>query len=138
MRICTKCTKKLRPNEFNRRAKSKDGLAYYCKVCQALGHKNAYTKNKKQYADKNWERRKKAHKYVREYKQRAKCADCGESRWQCLSFDHLKDKTCNISGIEKRFLSLKRIQQEINKCEVVCHNCHSIRTYNRTNQWGIV
>jgi hypothetical protein len=62
------------------------------------------------------------------------CVDCGESDPVVLDFDHLP-------GFEKRFTisravgastrSWKAIHAEIEKCEVVCANCHRRRTAAR-------
>lgn len=30
--------------------------------------------------------------------------------------------------------SIKRISEEIKKCEIVCANCHAIRTHERRNK----
>lgn len=59
------------------------------------------------------------------------CADCGENNHIVLDFDHLRDKKYNISRMVHDGFSVKAIKKEIEKCEVVCANCHRIRTYNR-------
>lgn len=41
----------------------------------------------------------------------------------CLDFHHLKDKEFNISN-EIRNLSIENLKKEINKCVVLCSNCH--------------
>ena len=49
-----------------------------------------------------------------------------------MQFDHVSgDKLFNIGDAANRGLSLLRIQEEMDKCEIVCANCHAIRTYNR-------
>lgn len=53
------------------------------------------------------------------------CAVCHESEQCCLDFHHIdkSDKEFNIA--EKRgSLSKKAIEKEINKCVVLCANCH--------------
>lgn len=61
------------------------------------------------------------------------CADCGyREHPAALEFDHLP-------GTEKRWtiaratflLPLDQLLEEIEKCEVVCANCHAIRTASR-------
>jgi hypothetical protein len=54
-----------------------------------------------------------------------------------LEFDHLdgSNKSWNISDLLGRASSLDRVQREIDKCEVVCANCHRIRTVRRDNHW---
>ena len=68
--------------------------------------------------------------YVVEYLGRHPCADCGEDDVLVLEFDHLRDKSFSIPwGIRNRPWSL--VLAEIEKCEVVCANCHRRRTATR-------
>lgn len=66
---------------------------------------------------------------INEYKVRCGCADCGFNKHPAaLDFDH-KDpsqKLFLVSGDPKR--NWKEMAKEIEKCEVVCANCHRIRT----------
>lgn len=62
----------------------------------------------------------------------AGCTDCGyREHPEALHFDHLPgtDKLFNISQLVTR--SWASIEAEIEKCEVVCANCHAVRTANR-------
>lgn len=59
------------------------------------------------------------------------CKDCGIKNHIILDFDHIKDKKYNVSQMIRDGFSWKAIIKEIEKCEVVCANCHRIRTYNR-------
>lgn len=63
------------------------------------------------------------------------CKDCGASDPRILDFDHLSDKSHNVSDMQGRGYSVERIQEEIDKCEVVCSNCHRIRTFERSGSW---
>jgi hypothetical protein len=67
------------------------------------------------------------------YKRIIGCADCGYNRDSAaLEFDHLPgfEKSANVASL--MYASWDRIKEEIVKCEVVCSNCHAIRTKNRT------
>lgn len=68
---------------------------------------------------------------LQEIKEDSGCVDCGEYNHIVLDFDHLKDKKYNISRMIHDGFSWAAIKKEIAKCEVVCANCHRIRTYNR-------
>jgi hypothetical protein len=59
------------------------------------------------------------------------CTDC-DNRFPpyVMDFDHLGDKELNISN-DLFSVKFERILAEIEKCEVVCSNCHRIRTHNR-------
>jgi hypothetical protein len=81
----------------------------------------------REYLRRNYEERK---AYVQQAKN-VPCADCGESYpFYVMDFDHLEDKVANINRI-RWTKGLDKIKAEIAKCEVVCANCHRIRTYNR-------
>lgn len=64
------------------------------------------------------------------YKESHPCTDCGNFfPYYVMQFDHLKDKYLGIARMWAH--SLERIEQEIAKCELVCANCHAIRTHKR-------
>lgn len=69
------------------------------------------------------------------------CVDCGyRDHPAALDFDHLPgtDKRLNISKETKA--SWARIEAELAKCEVVCANCHRVRTETRradTHEYGL-
>jgi hypothetical protein len=62
------------------------------------------------------------------------CTDCGENNHIVLDFDHIRDKKYNISRMIHDGFSWRAIMREIEKCEIVCANCHRIRTHNRLTQ----
>ena len=61
------------------------------------------------------------------------CFDCGyNKRPEALQFDHLRDKSFTVGeGGDRPWLKLF---EEIEKCQVVCANCHTIRTKQRRNE----
>jgi hypothetical protein len=69
-----------------------------------------------------------------EIKEASGCVDCGINNHIILDFDHLRNKKYNISRMIHDGFSWKAIKKEIEKCEIVCANCHRIRTYNRLTQ----
>lgn len=67
------------------------------------------------------------------------CTDCGE-RFPacCMDFDHrpgLKSKKgagpSNVGTMVAHHYSIEKIKEEIEKCDLVCANCHRIRTRDR-------
>jgi hypothetical protein len=48
-----------------------------------------------------------------------------------MDFDHLKDKEMNLSDMIRRGFGKKKILAEVAKCELVCANCHRLRTFKR-------
>ena len=74
------------------------------------------------------------YKYIREYKERHPCVDCKvQYPYYVMDFDHVRGrKQKNVMELVPS-LSKKKIDEEIAKCEVVCSNCHRIRTHIRKN-----
>lgn len=69
--------------------------------------------------------------FLAELKVERGCADCGyDAHPAALDFDHVRgEKKFNIAhGVTRKW---DKLLQEIEKCDVVCANCHRIRTYNR-------
>lgn len=69
---------------------------------------------------------------VLEYRSKP-CVDClCYYPAECMEFDHiLEDKTNRPVGALVNTQSLATLQREIDKCEVVCANCHALRTHDR-------
>ena len=60
------------------------------------------------------------------------CENCGEDNPACLDLDHIDPalKVASISDVTMSW-SWERIMKEIEKCRVLCANCHRIRTYDQ-------
>lgn len=113
---------------------------------------DAIVKDRKQkqaeYARAHYERNKEAMKARAKLHRQAKadllrneivrakdvpCADCGiKYITPVMEFDHIDDnKDFTISPSVGRGIAVATLLAEIAKCEVVCANCHRIRTHNR-------
>ena len=70
--------------------------------------------------------------FLGKVKEETGCEDCGKSfPYYILDFDHVRgEKTHSISYM-CRWYSLEEIGIEMNKCEIVCSNCHRARTHKR-------
>jgi hypothetical protein len=70
--------------------------------------------------------------YLRDLKTKSACIDCGINYpYYVMDFDHVRgQKQANVMELVST-LSKKRIDLEIAKCEIVCSNCHRIRTHMR-------
>lgn len=66
------------------------------------------------------------------------CADCGvEYPYYVMHFDHVRgEKIANVSRL-LRSSTLASVLEEIAKCDVVCANCHAIRTFVRGESRGL-
>lgn len=117
-RVCTicKCKKPATRTFFAPDKRRTKGLQSHCRLCG-----RAF---KKKHSD---EMRQK----IARYKLSCGCNDCGyDSHHAALEFDHVKgSKRFCISNMTRCLWT--KILSEIKKCEVVCSNCHKIRTWER-------
>ena len=93
----------------------------YCKSC--------LRKSNREYCAKRTSKSGKSH--IISCKDNKPCTDCGQIfRYWMFDFDHVRgDKTCNVGSLQN--MALQRIKDEIEKCDLVCVNCHRIRTHSR-------
>lgn len=68
---------------------------------------------------------------INRYKRMKGCTDCGyRDHHAALEFDHVRGtKTRTVASL--MYHGWRQIKDEIAKCDVVCSNCHSIRTFAR-------
>lgn len=93
-----------------------------------------YSRDKQQEIDRVRNRKELFRRILQEIKEETPCADCGEFYpYYVMDLDHLpnSDKTVNPSKLHDSG-SITKFLSEINKCEVVCANCHRQRTYDRS------
>lgn len=141
-RICNICTDEfpLDAEHFYPAKGYRDGFKPNCKGC--------YGKRAKGYTYKplSEERRIKGRQRVKnnrdrnrrwaaEYLRSHPCVDCGETDIVVLEFDHVRGKKKNLNLMIHGTYSIKTIQAEIDKCDVVCVNCHRVRTAV-SQAWG--
>jgi hypothetical protein len=63
------------------------------------------------------------------------CVDCsGIFHFAAMDFDHIDPNTKTLHGHSLLSFSKAKVAEEIKKCELVCANCHRIRTYNRNQE----
>lgn len=88
-----------------------------------------YARNKEKKILDQECRRAEARKKFLLYRATQKCNRCGYSDFRALHFHHLGDKHMSVSQMVKDGYAWKRILTEIEKCEVLCANCHAIEHY---------
>ena len=109
-KICSKCGIEKPISEYHKNGFDKDGnqkYRGYCKQCANKLESARYYK-KKDYIDN----------------QKTCCAKCGDTRTYVLDYHHRDstEKEFTIGKMKKGSLGL--IQKEIDKCIVLCANCH--------------
>ncbi len=89
-----------------------------------------YLKNREKYIANATLARQKLREYVRAKKD-VPCADCNKKYpYYVMQFDHLRDKKYHISTLIN-LNNVQKLENELEKCQVVCANCHAERTYRR-------
>lgn len=131
MKWCSRCKAEKPLEEFAKNSRKPDGKQAWCRSCKNGHHQDYYTKNKESWL-------KKASTYRRSIREKLDqlkiepCTDCGNKFDPvCMDFDHIDDnKERNISTMVGHN-SWEHILIEIEKCELVCANCHRMRTKAR-------
>jgi hypothetical protein len=126
MRTCTKCNEPKELSEFASKNRSKGTLSSECKECHKLVRNRYYQNNKVVERARVDKFKKQYNAWWRELKSKLVCRDCNENHPAVLHFHHLdpKEKETNIAAATSKRWSKKRVLNEIEKCIVLCANCH--------------
>lgn len=70
---------------------------------------------------------------IRQYKTTHPCLDCGlQYPYYVMEFDHTRGtKHANVADLAARGVGISKLLEEMDKCEIVCANCHRERTWVR-------
>ena len=113
-KLCSKCETEKPIDSFYPKSDRKNGSAY-CKACT-----NSYSVNR-------WVQRKiNAIQYKGD-----SCADCGisypEFPYVIFDFHHLDPTEKDVDWTKLRLRAWESIKLELDKCVLLCSNCHRIR-----------
>lgn len=123
---------------FHRSGTQNGGFQTRCKTCACKYASARYyadpAKHRKNAKERVWALSDK----VRKIKSSTACADCGGIFPPvCMDFDHVRGiKRADISYMVQKTYTWTVIEEEIAKCELVCANCHRIRTEKTVNVRG--
>ncbi len=143
MKKCSKCGLNKALREFYKRKTGLRTGEYYekCRECYRVRGRNYYHQNRDRQLGLA---KKRKLKYIEERKgflseiKNKACFDCGEKypSW-VMDFDHRdgKMKIASVSKLAFRTISsFEKLKEEIEKCDLVCANCHRQRTYSRIKE----
>ena len=133
MKQCTKCKIDKEQSEFNIRKHSPDGLSYQCKECTRHNSAFHYLENKRSYVKRNKERRTGYRTFIDELKSKSSCEVCGNNHPAVLDFHHHDPNGKEFEISRGHHFSLETLQTEINKCKILCSNCHRVLHWNENN-----
>ena len=63
--------------------------------------------------------------------------DCGCEETAVLEFDHVGPKRADVATLLTQRASIARLLDEIERCEIVCANCHRRRTAQRAERFRV-
>jgi len=121
MQTCRTCGETLPFDSFYKNAGSTNGRLQRCKTCCIARYRSGVI-----------ERAKRDRAYFQRIKVERGCTDCGyNAHAVALDFDHLPGavklyRVASMAGLRRAL-----VDAEIAKCEVVCANCHRVRTATR-------
>ncbi len=98
------------------------------KEWEDLSHRQrAYYRRKDKVKEQTKERRKDIQQWFYDYKSSLECSKCDENRPRALSFHHTDDdKDIRVSQLATKGYGKETILEEIEKCIVLCANCHRV------------
>lgn len=111
---------------FAKKRAAKDGRQSRCNPCMSKTMLVIYNKDRPLWNEKDKKAKAKKRNWVNELKSQCGCKFCGEKESICLEFHHLdpNDKENDIAVMISNKASNNRLLKEIEKCIVVCANCH--------------
>lgn len=128
MKQCATCGEWKEETEFNFRYKVLGIRHPTCRECHKAFRNNWYQKNKdrhlKNVHSRKLEVRELARKFVFDYLSSHPCVQCGETDPLVLEFHHRQGKDKAVSVMVAGGYPIPTIQAEIDKCDVLCANCH--------------
>lgn len=124
---CTCCGEEKNIENFSFKNKSKGIRHSRCKECTRKKDNEYYRNNKARQENVKLNKEyiiERNKSFIEDYKKHNKCKKCGIAKFYILDFHHRnsEDKEFEISRM--RDYSLEKIQLEIDKCDLLCANCH--------------
>jgi hypothetical protein len=103
--------------------------------------RNAWAERNRAYlADRQRERVQGCRERLRDYKESNPCLDCGKNKpWYLMEFDHVHGRGPGDSTVGSLVGqgTWSKIEAEMGKCDLVCVECHAIRTHFRAVEAGL-
>ena len=131
MKRCGRCGSNRPAEKFHRRHR---GLQTWCKTCRRQYDADYWRRTRSDRIQMRKVHRRELLAWYRELKS-APCVDCGNSfHHAAMHWDHLpgRSKRLEVSNMVARGFRRRTILEEIAKCELVCANCHAVRTFDRS------
>jgi hypothetical protein len=136
LRRCWSCKTWKPLGDFPVANKAKGKYQRTCTICLRPYRRAWYGRHKTEQKARSKQRMKvkvTEHRALVQSLKAKPCTDCGGTfHHAAMQFDHVKtDKIMDIARMKNNSGSTARLLREIAKCELVCANCHHIRTWRR-------
>ena len=146
-KTCTKCKVDTPLSEFYRSKRAPDGRQWQCKPCckQASmvwkkANPDKVKVNNTAQTRKAMRKKNRVRDWLISKYQGVPCMDCIRVYpWCAMDFDHrpgeIKEFNIGTQGCQRPTPErLARVEKEIAKCDIVCSNCHRVRTQKRRDE----
>jgi hypothetical protein len=126
---CPRCHRDLPESSFNR---SGEGRQHWCRECFRVYFRERGAVHRQQVRTTAARRRETGRALVIERLRSGPCVDCGEDEILVLELDHHEsEKVKAVSQLIAEAAAAHKVREELERCEVVCVNCHRRRTARR-------
>jgi hypothetical protein len=133
MKYCMSCKQTLPVSSFTKNRTKADGLHHTCRECKREHQRRWYEGHRQEHYTRVRTAKRRYQQELRDTKDNKPCTDCGMVfPYFVLDWDHVPGgiKIGNVSTFY-RHAATKKYRDEVEKCELVCANCHRYRTHNR-------
>lgn len=133
VKLCSRCGEKKPLDDFHR--SSRYGRQAWCKPCRKEYDREYHRATRPIRLQQKRTRQRELRAWYLDLKRNKPCADCGKVFLpSAMTWDHLPGsrKITEVSTLVlNRHCSKRVVLAEIAKCELVCANCHAIRSEKR-------
>ena len=111
-----------------------DIVEEYCELPEDKEWRDLTSHTRRLFKERAWRRSRGSsetgkRRYILKQKEDGECSECGEDRTVTLVFHHEDPDEKEFSLAKPAGHSLEQVKEEINKCVLLCANCHMVEHY---------
>lgn len=134
MRICIKCKTDKSLDNYSKNSRHQDHISKVCKDCHRKEDRESYKKHSKSRRQAIKTKTEFVMNWFRTFKSSLKCSNCPETHYATLQFHHTDPSKKDMNVSNMRYYSIETIKKEIEKCIVLCANCHAKEHWKLKNR----